>query len=338
VALDDAEARAYACAARRRALWDPARLDERLRTSTMMLTLAREIGNLELEMHAHAWLVVDLLEHGEADAVDAQIEAFAAGAERLRQPMYLWNTIVWRAMKALCAGELEQAEAAAAEALAAGAPVEAVTAPQYYAIQLLAIRREQGRMAELEPAARQMVQTNPHRPAWRAALADLLFESGRPEEAREQFELLAAADFTDIPQDGDWMTAVTLLSDVAAGLGDAARAALLYDLLLPYAQTNVVVGLAAACLGSAGRYLGKLASTVGDLEQASEHFERALEANALLRAPSLLAQTQLDYASALGEGERADELIAAAARAARRLGLPALERRAAHLREQLARA
>ena len=100
-----------------------------------------------------------------------------------------------------------------------------MTAPQYYAMQLLAIRREQGRMAELEQPAREMIAPQPgHRPAWRAALATLLWESGRVEEARAEFEALAANDFADIPRDGDWLIAITLLADCAVELGDAQRA------------------------------------------------------------------------------------------------------------------
>ena len=160
--LDEPEARAYGCVARRRALWDAAHLRERLATSTEMLTRAREIGNLELELQAHAWLVVDLLEVGDRDAVDAQIEAFTDGAERLRQPLYLWNVLVWRAMRAHLAGQLDRSEHLAGEALAAGASAEAVTAPQYYSIQLLALRREQDRFGELEGPARQW--SRPSRP------------------------------------------------------------------------------------------------------------------------------------------------------------------------------
>ena len=158
-ALDDPEARAYACVARRRALWDAAHLRERLAASTEMLTRAREVGNLELELQAHAWLVVDLLEAGDRDAVDAQIEAFTDGAERLRQPLYLWNVLVWRAMRAHLAGQLERAEHLASEALAAGASAEAVTAPQYYAVQLLAgVAGGAGRAAGRRRAARRSPQ------------------------------------------------------------------------------------------------------------------------------------------------------------------------------------
>ena len=329
--LGDPEARAYALSARRRILWDAPHLSERVEVSTEMLTLARQIGNLELQLQAHAWLVVDLLERGDRDAVTAQIEAFDAGANRLRQPLYEWSSIVWRAMSALLAGQLDRADVLASEALAAGAPAEAVTASQYYAIQVLGIRREQGRMGELENAARQLVDDNPGRPAWRAALATLLCEEGRLDDARDEFEKLAAGDFDDVPEDLDWTIAMTLLSDVCADLGDAERAAILYAKLKPYAAVNVVIGLAAVCLGSAESFLGKLAATMGDSAGAEYHFERALAADALLGAPACLARTQVDYARALGSGPRAEELIAAAAQTAAELGLGAVARKVAEL-------
>jgi tetratricopeptide (TPR) repeat protein len=332
--LDDPEARAHACSARRRVLWDAPHLQERIEASTEMLTLARQIGNLELQLQAHAWLVVDLLERGDRDAVDAQIEAFSSGADRLRQSLFEWTSLVWQAMRALLAGALDRADRLASEALAAGAPAEHVTASQYYAIHVLAIRRDQGRMGELEQATRRMVADNPGRLAWRAALATLLCEDGRLDEARAEFERLAAQDFEDVPKDLDWMIAMTLLSDVCADLGDAKRATLLYGKLEPYADVNVVIGLAAVCLGSAASFLGKLAATMGRGDLAAEHFERALAANQALQAPGCLGRTQVDYARALlGAGDpRAEELLAAASEAAERHGLGAVARKIAALR------
>lgn len=336
--LGDPEALAHACAARRRVLWDAPHLQDRIETSTEMLTLARQAGNLELQLQAHAWLAVDLLERGDLGAVDAQMEAFSAGADRLRQSLFEWTAIMWQAMRALLAGALDRADRLASEALAAGAPAEAVTASQYYAIQVLAIRRDQGRMGELEQATRQLVSENPARPAWRAALATMLCEEGRLEEAREEFERLAAHDFEDVPKDLDWMIAMTLLSDVCADLGDAERAALLYELLEPYADVNVVIGLAAACLGSAAGFLGKLAATMGRVELAAEHFERAIAANLELHAPACLARVHVDYARAIWSARpgdpRAGELLDTAAEAAERHGLGAVARTVATLRAE----
>jgi tetratricopeptide (TPR) repeat protein len=143
---------------------------------------------------------------------------------------------------------------------------------------------------------------------------------------------LAAHDFEDIPQDGDWITTVTLLCDLCAALNDARRAELLYGALLPYAGVNVVAGIAVVCFGSAARFLGKLAATMGRNGEAAAHFERALEENARLQAPVLLAHTQLDFAAALGRTLRAERMIDEAARIAAELRLPAIAKRAAQLR------
>jgi DNA-binding SARP family transcriptional activator len=329
--LGDPKAGAYARAARRRALWDPTHLKERLAASTEMLTFAQRAGDLELQLHAHVWLVVDLLERGDRQAVDAQIEAFSAGAEELRQPLYRWQATVWRAMRALLDGRLQQAEELAGDALAAGAPAADVAAAQYYAIQLLATRREQGRMGELERAARQMVANNPTRPAWRAALAVVLCESGRLGQARVELEQLAAADFRDIPRDGDWITTMTLLCDACVALEDRARVQRLYETLLPYAGVNVVAGIGVACLGSAARFLGKLAATLARSRDAANHYEQALAENQRLHAPALVAHTQLDYAAALGTGARAQRMIDEAAGTAAELGLAVVARRVAAL-------
>lgn len=328
--LDDPTARALAAAARRRTFWAPSRLDQRLSDSAELLRFAREAGDLELTLQGHAWLVVDLLEHGDPQAVDAQIEAFTAGAERLRQPLYVWQAAVWRAMRALLAGRLGEADDLAARALAVGARAEPVTARQYYAVQLIAIRRDQGRMGELEAAIRQAMEQYPNRRGYRAALALLLAETGRLDEARAEVASLAV---DDIPEDVDWLTTTTMLADLAADLGDVGRARRLYALLEPYAEVNVVIGLGVVCEGAAARYLGRLAAATGRQEEATHHFELALERNAALGASICLARTQLDYAQALGPARsaRARELIESASASARELDLPALARRAAAL-------
>jgi DNA-binding SARP family transcriptional activator len=333
--LGTPEALALSAASRRRAYWDREHLSDRLSDSTEMLRHARAAGDVELALQGHAWLVVDLLEQGDHSAVEAQIQAFSDGAERLRQPVYLWNAAVWRAMQALLAGRLELAEQLAAEALAAGAHPESVTAPQYYAAQLLAIRREQGRIAELELPARTLVRENPHRPAWRAALATLLWDTGRHEEAQREFETLAQAGFEDIPRDGDWMITTVLLAELCAELEDDVRARKLYELLTPYASGNVVIGLAAVCQGAAGRYLGRLAQTIGEPELARGHLERALALNSGMQAHVHEAHTQLDYALVLGPGAEAERLISEAEQAGQELELELVSRRVRGVRASL---
>ena len=333
--LGDPQAIALAAAARRRAYWGPGNLERRLADSTLLLRAAREAVDLELTLQGHAWLVVDLLEHGDRTGVEVQIEAFKAGAESLRQPLYLWNAAVWEAMLALMEGRLGEAEPLAAAAVSSGIRSEGVTAPQYYAVQVLYLRREQCRMRELEAPVREALATNPDRGAWRAGLALMLHEAGRTEEARAEFDQLMRDDFARIPRDGDWMVVTALAADLAHVLDDPGRAALLYDLLAPFADTIVVIGLGAVCLGAASRYLGRLALTLGRQADAVVHLRHAVAANASLRATVELAHSWVDLAWALGHGREAMELLERAEATAADLGLVAVARRAALMRERL---
>jgi tetratricopeptide (TPR) repeat protein len=333
--LGDPEARAYACAAARRAHWEPVGLTERLAASTEMLTCARAAGNLELELQAHAWLSVDLMESGDLDAVDAQLEAFADGAERVRQPLYLWNATVWRAMRAALGGRLEEAERVATEALSTGSRAEPVTAPQWYAIQLLTIRSEQLRLVELRDGVRQAAGAT-RVPAWRAAYAWLLTEVGELDEARAEFDALAADEFAEIPPDGNWVAAIAMLAHPCARLGDAARARVLQRLLEPFADRTIQVGMATANLGSVRRELGVLAAAAGRRDEAVAHYERAIEVNRKLGARAYLAHSQLELAALLGPADgRVAGLIAEVEQTLDALPLPAVAAKLGSLRRAL---
>ncbi len=93
---------------------------------------------------------------------------------------------------------------------------------------------------------------------FRIGRAFLYSQLGRSSEARQEFEQLAASSFRDLPRDGTWLANVGMLSDICAFLGDAPRAAILYELLTPYAARNVMVGVT-GCSGPVSRYLGLLA-------------------------------------------------------------------------------
>jgi len=93
----------------------------------------------------------------------------------------------------------------------------------------------------------------------------------------------------------------------------------------------VVLGrVATLTVGSASRYLGRLAWRMGRLDDAERHFEDALAANARMGAVQWIAHTRYDLARMLlergGEGdrERADELLAEALADCERFGIDGL--------------
>jgi DNA-binding SARP family transcriptional activator/tetratricopeptide (TPR) repeat protein len=325
--LDDPLATALAAAARRRAGWRPGNLDARLADSTEILQAAALAGNQELMLTGNVWLAVDMLERGDRLGVDAQMEAFEAGAERLRQPQYRWQATVWRAMVALMEGRLEDAEQLAQDALSIGTRQDALTAGQYYAGQLLAIRREQLSLTELEQGARAWLASNEDRPIWRLALVILLCDGGRLEEARSVLAPFTEEAVRSLNRDLDWTMTMTVMAEAAVILEDRPRAQLLYELLSPYAGTVCLIGAGAVCRGPLDGYLGTLALTTGERETARGHLRAAIELNRRLRAPLHLAYAQIEYARALGPGTEARALLREARSGAATLAVPRLERR-----------
>jgi DNA-binding SARP family transcriptional activator len=325
--LDDPLATALAAAARRREGWRPGNLEARLSDSTEILQAAARAGNQELMMAGNAWLAVDLLELGDRIGVDAQMEAFEAGAQRLRQPQFSWQAMVWRAMTALMEGRLEDAERLAQDALSIGMRQDALTAGQYYAGQLLAIRREQLSLTELEQAARELVAANADRPIWRLALAILLCDGGRLQEARSVLEPFTEPVVRSLTRDLDWTMTMTVLAEAAVILEDRPRARLVYELLAPHSGTVCVIGAGAVCRGPIDGYLGVLALTAGERETALTHLRAAIEIERRVRAPLQLAYTQIEYARALGPGPQARALLREARTGAATLVVPRLERR-----------
>jgi DNA-binding CsgD family transcriptional regulator len=232
-------------------------------------------------------------------------------------------------MLALTKGELDAAERIIQQATDLLAHSRATLSDQL-SVHIFTLRREQGRLAGLQPAVAAFLRQ--HAAAtWRPGLALLHVELGHLEDARTEFERLAVEDFSTLPRDGRWTTCLVYLTEVCAALGDAARATVLYRLLLPYADRNIVLGNGVGFSGSGGRHLGLLCATMSRWADAEIHFEAALAMNARTGARAPLIHTQHDYAAMLlardgaGDREKAAELLRQAGDSARALGMRAAE-------------
>jgi len=315
--------------------WEAEAAERHLALATEMLQATEQTGNQEFVVLAHSRRMIALLELGDIGAVDAEIDAqVRIGDAHLRQPAYLSSVTGYRAMRALMDGRLGDAERLALESLGLAERAH-IDYSGTFGVQMFTLRREQGRLRELEPAVRVFVKEHAAVATWRPGLALLYAELGREQEARAEFEQLAKQDFAGIARDSLWTTCMTYLAEVCAIVGDAARAATLYRLLLPYAERNIVAGGGVACFGSASRYLGLLATTMARWEEAQRHFDDALAMNARMAARPWHAHTQHDYAVMLlargqaADRERAAALLDEALATARDLGMRALDDRIA---------
>ena len=113
------------------------------------LAVAERLEAGELVALALHWRIYDLVELGDTKQAADEYERLHALAQELHQPLYSHAALAWRAVAAHLNGHFEEAERIARESLriaeAAGAP----EARAFFLTQLFAVRREQGRLAEL---------------------------------------------------------------------------------------------------------------------------------------------------------------------------------------------
>ena len=339
--LRDSGTLAAALTARHIAVWRPENLEERLASATEAVRLAEEIGDPELLVRSYALKIIDLMEAGDIGALDRAIESHSQLAEQLREPLHLWQSNWFRATRAFLAGSFDEAERLARRALSLAESAQGRHGIGTVKLQVLTLRWHQGRLPleELEDTVDRLAEQHLKVPTWRCAMIHMYRDVGRDADARREFEALAASDFADLPRDSTWLSGLALLAEYCAAMGDARRAATLYDLLLPYAERNIVTAYAIVCYGSASRHLGLLATTMSRWEAAEKHFEDAIAMNARMGAEPLAATTGCSYAEMLlargGRGDRAKalRLLEQVLAAARDLGMVKLVEKVLTLKE-----
>jgi DNA-binding CsgD family transcriptional regulator len=291
--------------------------------------LAEELGDSELETEAMVWRVGALIAAGELATAGRELAVVHEKAARLRQPFTLHVAEQYAATLALCAGRLEEAEAAAERSNEWSLLLSGRRASGSRGIQMFGIRREQGRLAELAPVMRLLAAGERASAAWRPGLAAMLVELGMEEEARHELEQLRLEGLDSL-RATLWVASLTYLADACAAVGDEDLAALVYPELAPLAGGNVVIGHGVTCYGAADRYLGLLAATLGEHEKAAEHFEQALTLNRAMGATTWVARTLYGYGRALRlrgrkeDAAQASALLLEAAALAEQAGLPSL--------------
>jgi eukaryotic-like serine/threonine-protein kinase len=291
-----------------------------------MQQLSEDCGDREMVVRCHAYRLREHLELGDIDGVDRELAEFARLAQELRMPQHIWHIYALRSTRAMIDGDLEEAERLAEESRAKGERAEQPLAAQYYGIQLTQVRRFQGRTGELEPAVKELAERYPLIPAWRTALISLHAIGGNVDEGRIELERFVGEDFSVIARDAVWVTALGLLGEATALLGDSERSQIIYDELLPYEGLVIVAARAAANNGPVDRILGLLAATTGRTDDAIRHFEGSIELSTRMGDRPYLALGRANLADALlerdnrGDRERALELLGEALSSARELG------------------
>jgi tetratricopeptide (TPR) repeat protein len=318
---------------------------ELLAIADEIISCAEPSAELELALQGHSWRLVDLLELGQAEDVDDEIAACVTLAERLGQPFYRSWVAGLHPMRALMQGRFDEAERLARAALAAaeaGGNWNGITASR---VQLAWCWKDVGQgalhAAEVERFVQDDVLSRPQSGGatamWNGNLALFMAEAGLEAPAREYLDRVAAWDDTQLRGDVDGRSAAALAGEACALLGDARLAPRFYELLLPRDGLCIIGGRGVYFRGAAARYLGLLAATLGQHDDAVRHLESALATNTRAQAPPWIARTLFELARALvarghaGDEARAAELLQRAQRLADELGMLSLVARCARL-------
>lgn len=327
--LDDPKVLACVLSDRNWALLGPDDLEDRIAAAKEIVELGEGLGNDELVLQGTQSLVHSYFELGDRGPLERARQARDRLAEELRQPHYLWPSIVSGASDAIIDGRFADAGVLVERAVASRYQADPRQASNVYLAQQFVLSWLQGRLGEQADALTDLAQHYPAETVRRTRGGWCLAEIGRLDEARAEIERLSSDTLAGMPRDLDFYPVVVGASIVSLRLDDARLASTLYDVLAPFAGRNCVVGQS-AFLGAAGHYLGLLAHVLGRPETAVAHLEAALARHEEMGARPFVALSQHALAAALrtldghGHAARAEQLTLAAFVTATQLGMGAL--------------
>ena len=316
--LNDRPTLASALAARQFVLRGPDDLAARIALGEELATLAVQLDDDELELHARRMLIPDRLQDDLA-AADAELGALGALAERSRRPIARWYHTHFRATRAIMSGNTDQAWRLITESEALGHRIGAQPATLYAVGQRFLLLRDTGRVGDAEAETRREAARWPLLVIFRCMLTLLLADLGRVDETNALLDELTADGCAALPRDSLWLAGVANLAEAAAVMDSGEHAAALTPVLLPYAGHVVMQGVV-GWYGAVDRYLALLAATIGNWSEAETRFRAALRVHETWASPRLIEATLEEHAAML-----------------RRRGRPGDRDRAAHLHARTAR-
>ena len=280
--LGDPETLAVALEGHWNAIEGPDTVDDGLALTERLVALWEQLGDKDRLSVAHDHRLNAFWRRCDRAGVDLELDVLAQLAAELRQPAQRWALGTAQTMLALMEGRLEEAEWLISETFAIGERAATWNASVSQRMGLFVLRREQGRLAELDDPT-SSVHEYPALLRFACALAHLHSQLGHTEEARATFDALLTRDLEHEHRDAEWLFSLSLLPDPCAFLGDEAAAARLHRLLLPYEHLYAQAPVEAVA-GCVARALGVLGTTIGRFDEAEHHFAVAIEIERRMRA------------------------------------------------------
>ncbi|HMI90897.1 MAG TPA: hypothetical protein VK509_06010, partial [Polyangiales bacterium] len=335
-ALGTPETVAQALRYRHEVISGPQFAHARVELARRILALARAVRSRPLEMDALLFETRSGFVTLDPSATPAG-EAYDALAGTMKHPGALVNVGIRSVFVRALNGAFDLAEREAREFYQRDR-ARNMGAEGTFELQMIMLGMLRGDHELATTMVQQMAARYPNVPWLECALVREHAYAGRRAEAEQQFELVAGRyERLERHHEHSCLGAYFLLAEACAELGDARRAAELYDRMLPYKKLIAAPFLGTIWHGSMTYALGLAAAARGRLDLGQRHFEVALAIAQGLASPPLIAMTQERLGAVLlqtgndGDAARANELLMRAADGAQRLGMRDVARRSGHL-------
>jgi tetratricopeptide (TPR) repeat protein len=307
--LNDPTTTAEALSLYHHTLLSPTHATLRLAVADELLDVAARSGSSIYALFGLCWRTVDLYLLGDPNS-ERSFAELRRRSTALRTQSIGYIASVLDVMRAFRRGDLVGAEKLADEALPFGQAVGDADAIGYYSAHLLGIRWIQGRIEEMHDTVTAVLDSGTLRRRDRAFRATLAYADamvGNKAAARLGIEAVLADGPDSVLNFSTGTTALGLLIETAAELGDAPLAGELADYFAPYARLPVMPSLAVICLGPGQRTLGLAYATAGRLDEAIKCYEDALVTNRRLQNRPFDAVIHAQLAAVLRRRGSADD-------------------------------
>lgn len=320
---------------------------ELLRFGERLLAEGHELLGKDVQISAHQAFYNTHMIAGEAAAATPHLVHLETLTGELHEPMDLWILSWHHFGRAVAGARFDEAERLLVQSRELATQIEVPAAVGLPRLMELYLNLERGGpplralglpAAMLDRLARTAEATPEY--AWPIRCMALLYalEMGLEEEARVQFEALAARGFEDLPRDAYWLLCAALLAWVCADLVDRERAARLRDLLRPYAERTALGTATRIVLGPTRYFVARLGQVLGEREEARSNYEAAIERCQRLGARTCELRAAFGLASldlGAGSAARASALarLGELARETRAVGMEGLAERCLSLRD-----
>jgi hypothetical protein len=318
-------------------------LERRMGIAKELTARSLDLDNFEQALLAQSARREIALERADLETADDAARIYRELAVMTEVPRFLAGVEQRAAMRALLEGRYEEAERHATAVLQhMGSQTDFLAG---YGVQLLLIRRDQGRIAEVEPLVASAADDSPVT-SWRVAHAMVLADLARGPEALAALGAVVGHDgehLAGLARDPLWHVTMATVAETIVALDDAPGTGHAPDdRLVRLSRTLracfgdepdrvVVVAGAAACWGAAARFTAPLAHLEGRLDEAQALYRRSIGIHERMSAWPFLARDHLAYAALLRDLHRDDDAdvhAQAGAVMASRIGLVGLPPRA----------